>query len=276
MKRTYSLDDLALFVAVADSGGLAGAARATGSSVPTLSRRMTRLETDIGQRLFARGPRGYSLTGAGRALLAEADGLRGINARVSRFADRDRAVPVRITAGHWTSMFLARTLPQHWSVDANWRPEFLPGNAYVDIARREADIGIRNRRPDQPWLAGRMTWQVAFAPFSARADIQGFVAIHDSANLTRSEIWLRENHPEEIVAQAATARLAADMAIAGMGQVVLPTFIAPFLPELQRSGPDIDALALEEWLVSHHEARHDPPIRAALDAIGTILTNRPR
>lgn len=274
MKRTYSLDDLALFVAIADAGGLAGAARTSGSSVPTLSRRMSRLESDIGQKLFVRGARGYSLTGAGRDLLDETEGLRGISARVSRFADRERAVPVRITAGHWTSMFLARSLPRFWTQEAAWRPEFLPGNAYVDIARREADIGVRNRRPDQPWLAGRMTSQVNFAPFALNPQVSGFIAIHDSANLTRSERWLLENRADEIVARAATARLAADMAIAGMGQVVLPVFVAHLIPELQQTEPEIEALRLDEWLVSHHEARHDPPIRAALDAIGAILTNR--
>ena len=34
-------------------------------------------------------------------------------------------------------------------------PEFLACNANVDIARREADIGVRNRRPEQGWLAGQ-------------------------------------------------------------------------------------------------------------------------
>ena len=158
MKRSLSLDDLELFVAVADAGGLGGAARATGTSAPTLSRRMAELERRAEARLFERGPRGYALTSEGRALLEEAEGLRALAARLARWGSGARSAPrVRITAGSWTARRLARGIGAVWAPGAGWMPEFLASNATVDIARREADIGIRNRRPDQPWLAGRRT-----------------------------------------------------------------------------------------------------------------------
>ena len=56
------LDDLALFLAVADTGGLAAAARMTGVPLPTLSRRMAELERRTARRLFLRGKKGYALT----------------------------------------------------------------------------------------------------------------------------------------------------------------------------------------------------------------------
>ena len=268
------MDDLALFVAVADAGGLAGAARATGTSAPTLSRRMTRLEGDLGQKLFERGPRGYGLTGAGRLLLAEAEGLRDISARVRHFAARARNVPVRITAGHWTSMFIARNLSQEWSPDAGWRPEFLAATAFVDIARREADIGIRTKRPDQPWMARRQTRMIELAPYGRSASATGFIAISGPAAKMRSQRWIAENHTDAIVATVSSQHLACEMAIGGIGQVILPRFIAPFFPKLTQTGPVIEELTQPEWLVSHHDARHDPPVRAALDAIGAILDGR--
>ncbi|MEM9320058.1 MAG: LysR family transcriptional regulator [Pseudomonadota bacterium] len=271
MEQSIALDDLALFVAVADAGGLAGAARASGTSVPTLSRRMARLESAIGRKLFERGARGYSLTGAGRALLAEIEGVREISAKARRFAARRRDVPVRITAGHWTSMYLARDLPAHLQRDGGWRPEFVTASAYVDIARREADIGIRLRRPDQPWLAGRRMREVEFAPFGRSSAATGFIGQSEETPSTRSEAWLRDQHPDQIVATVSTPRLACDLAIGGLGQVILPRFIAPLFPELVQTGPTIAALTQHEWLVSHHDARHDPPIRAALDAIGALL-----
>lgn len=269
MKRTCSLDDLALFVAVADAGGLAGAARVTGSSVPTLSRRMTRMETDLGQRLFLRGARGYSLTGAGRTLLAEAEGVRDLAARIGRFADQEKAVTVRITAGEWTSMFLARHLPQVWSVDAPWRPSFQASSAFVDIARREADIGIRSTRPDQLWMAGRQTRMIEMAVYASAPEVHGFITVADSE--MRSQRWIRAEYGTEIVTEVSGQRLAVDLAVTGLGKVVLPRFVAPLFPGLRQVGPVIDELTQPEWLVSHHDARHDPPIRAALDAIGALL-----
>lgn len=52
--------------------------------------------------------------------------------------------------------------------ESPWRPALLASNTNVDIARREADIGIRNRRPDQSWLAGRKLAPITYAEYTAR------------------------------------------------------------------------------------------------------------
>ncbi|WP_066701517.1 helix-turn-helix domain-containing protein [Celeribacter ethanolicus] len=85
MKDRPKLDDYALFLAVADAGGLSGAEKATGTSLPTLSRRMAELERSLGKRLFERGNRGYTLTAESRALLQEAEPLRDAVRRLARF-----------------------------------------------------------------------------------------------------------------------------------------------------------------------------------------------
>jgi DNA-binding transcriptional LysR family regulator len=275
MKRSLSLDDVELFVAVADAGGLGGAARATGVSAPTLSRRMAELERRAGARLFERGPRGYALTSEGRALLEEAEGLRAVVARLGRWSGGARRVPrVRITAGSFTSRMLARGIGAVWAPGDGWMPEFLASNATVDIARREADIGIRNRRPDQPWLAGRRTGEVSYAIYAASPGATGYVALAEGIATTPSQRWLTANHAGEIVTTASDARLMLDLARAGFGRIVLPTFAGDGEPGLTRISGPIDGLGHEEWLVSHHDARHDPPVRRALDAVHRLLTGR--
>jgi DNA-binding transcriptional LysR family regulator len=275
MKRSLSLDDVELFVAVADAGGLGGAARVTGVSAPTLSRRMVELERRAEARLFERGPRGYALTSEGRALLEEAEGLRAVAARLGRWAGGARRVPrVRITAGTFTSRMLARGIGAVWAPGDGWMPEFLASNATVDIARREADIGIRNRRPDQPWLAGRRTGEVVYAVYAASPDVTGYVALAEGIATTPSQRWLAANHAGEIVTTASDARLMLDLACAGFGRIVLPTFAGDGEPGLARVSGPIDGLGHEEWLVSHHDARHDPPVRRALDAVHRLLTGR--
>ncbi|KEP68357.1 LysR family transcriptional regulator [Thioclava dalianensis] len=271
MKEDASLDDLALFLAVAEAGGLSGAARATGASVPTLSRRMTALEAQLGIKLFARGKRGYALSARGRELAGELAELHALRARVRRFALRDSQARVRVTAGQWTSRFIALNIAQVWTPESLWLPEFVASNADADIARREVDIGIRNRRPTQSWLAGRKTIHLRYAPFARAQGIDGFVTLQSAQATTPSERWLRATHPERIVTTANSARLALDLARAGIGQIILPVFAATGYPDLVQSGPDIEALAHDEWLVSHHDARHDPPIRAALDALYQLL-----
>ncbi|WP_428635235.1 LysR family transcriptional regulator [Sedimenticola sp.] len=67
------LNALELFVVSARSGSLSEAARRTGIPLPTLSRKVRRLEDDIGMRLLERGPTGLVLTQLGTRLLAEVE-----------------------------------------------------------------------------------------------------------------------------------------------------------------------------------------------------------
>ncbi|MBA8881881.1 LysR substrate-binding domain-containing protein [Phyllobacterium myrsinacearum] len=59
------LEDLRIFVEVADAGGVSSAAIRLGISKSMVSRRITRLEGELGAQLFARTTRGIALTEAG-------------------------------------------------------------------------------------------------------------------------------------------------------------------------------------------------------------------
>ena len=172
-----SLDDIALFLAVCEAGGLAGAVARTGASAPTLSRRMTVLERQAGQRLFQRGNQGYALTSAGRELYEESQGLSRLRHRLQSWMQAAPHPQVRITAGTWTSRWLVQNLSAYWSQSDPWVPAFLSNNAAMDIARREADVGIRNRAPEQSWLAGRRLRDIRFAEFASTPDVKGYVTL---------------------------------------------------------------------------------------------------
>ena len=59
------IEDLHTFVEVADAGGVSPAARRLGVSKSIVSRRLVRLEADLGIQLLARTTRGAALTEAG-------------------------------------------------------------------------------------------------------------------------------------------------------------------------------------------------------------------
>jgi DNA-binding transcriptional LysR family regulator len=59
------IEDLRSFVEIADSGGISSAARRLGLSKSIVSRRLSRLEADLGVQLLARNTHGASLTEAG-------------------------------------------------------------------------------------------------------------------------------------------------------------------------------------------------------------------
>ncbi len=271
-------DDLALFAEVARKGSLTAAAEQGGSSVATLSRRMKALEASIGRPLFLHGRHGYALTTEGRELLRRTERMEAAAADITEWRDRPKGKHrVRISAGTWTAMMLAQHLDDFWKPECDWVPEFLQCELDMDIARREIDIGIRNRRPDQPWLAGRQTAQVHFAVYGRSADVPGWIGAAGDRAATPSARWIEAHYSDDIVTRANEAQLGMAMAQAGVGRIVLPTFIGEKASDLIRLSDPIEDLNSEQWLVCHHEGRHDPAIRQALTALARFLRseNRP-
>lgn len=264
--------DFGLFAAVARAGSLAGAARETGLSQATLSRRMTALEQRLGRRLFVHGANGYTPTTEGRELLERAKKMEAAARDIAHWNAAQSGPPrVRISAGTWTTDYLARRVPLFWTPRDRWQPEFVNCNMDLDIERREVDIGVRNRRPTHPWLAGRRTSTVSHAAYASNDGIEGWIGPSDDTSTLPSEAWTLANHGADIVAVSNDPQVRAALACAGVGRVVLPTFAGDTIPGLTRVSDIIEALTSEEWLVCHQDTRHDPPIRAALDALANMM-----
>ena len=82
-ERTLDIEDLRTFVEVADAGGVTPAAFRLGISKSMVSRRLARLEADLGAQLLSRTTRGTALTEAGTT-------FRDYAARISAEIDAAR------------------------------------------------------------------------------------------------------------------------------------------------------------------------------------------
>ncbi|MCL3882408.1 LysR family transcriptional regulator [Marivita sp. GX14005] len=275
MKAGPDWNDLAYFSAIAQHGGLARASAELGISAATLSRRMKAFEADLGRRLFRHGAEGYALTRDGEALVQKTRGMEAAARQITQWRDAaDGPVCVRISAGTWTALDLAERLPEYWRESAPWVPEFVYCDLDLDIARREIDIGVRNRRPEQPWVARQQIGWVDYAVYGANSTVTGWIGPSWGAPATPSSRWITENHGSGIVTKANSPHLACTLARAGVGRVVLPMFIGSRMDGLVRLSDPIAALRSEQWLVSHHDTRREEPVRAALDAIAGYLARR--
>ena len=147
-------DDLSAFLAVARTGGLSAAARETGASAPTLGRRMRALERALGRELFVRRTHGYDLTDAGRAMVHELEGVAGRIERITARPAGDALPLVKLSAGTWTTLVLVRRSLELAGDPPDLRIRFLAAEDILSIGRREAAIGIRNRRPTEGGARG--------------------------------------------------------------------------------------------------------------------------
>lgn len=272
-----SWDELRLFLAVARLGGLSAAAAKTGLSPATLGRRMAALEAGIGTALFERSPKGYRTTPAGEDLLERAAEVEAAMARLERWRQGSvGARVVRISAGAWTSAFLAAQVGALWQADDPFQIELVTAAARVDIGRRAADLGIRNARPTERWLAARRIGRVAFALYSGRRLINGvaaglFVGVSGEGAETPSGRWLRARHEDRIAARGNDPMSVRELAAAGAGLAVLPCFIGDGDARLVRVAAPIAELASEQWLVMHHEGRHEPAVRTVGERIAALM-----
>lgn len=116
----------------------------------TLSRRIARLERDMGESLFVKSPQGYVLTGAGQRLLDQAgraeDALSQI--QISR-TEQALSGTIRIGAPDGCANFLlpqvcARLQAEHPDLEI----QILALPRVVNLSRREADLAITVSPPD--------------------------------------------------------------------------------------------------------------------------------
>ena len=166
-----SWDDARLFLAVAESKSLSAAARQLHAAQPTLSRRIARLEAQIGEPLFARSVAGVTLTGHGERLLEPARRMAQWAAELGRAAAARSTAPsgvVRVTAPPGIASellapfaaILRRALP-------SVRLEVISTVRYLDLVRREADLALRFDRPPRRDLVAVAQADLVAAAFAS-------------------------------------------------------------------------------------------------------------
>lgn len=270
-EKTYGgvrWDDLAAFLVVARAGGLSGAARSLGSSAPTLGRRMHALERAVGRELFLRRTHGYDLTDAGRELQRELESVAGKIERATARTVRDALPLVKLSAGTWTSKHLVRHLRALAGDPPDTRFRFLAAEDILSISRREAVIGIRNQRPTVPGLAGRKLNRVQFATYALPDAPRHWIRVGVD---TPSARWVAAREDVGNAHEVSHPQMALDMALLGLGHVVLPTFIGDSETALARVGGPIEELSHDQWLVTHDDDRSLPEVRRAIDRVVVVL-----
>lgn len=146
---SVDLEGLRTFIAVAEAGGLTAATGRLGRTVPALSRRIARLEAQIGVTLFDRSTRDFRLTRAGNALLESSrrvlDDLNGAVAVIRAQEETTRREITIAAFGTISYFLLPRTIlafQERFPATRIHIRELSSPEVIDAVARRAADLGL--------------------------------------------------------------------------------------------------------------------------------------
>lgn len=238
---TLDIEELRTFVEVADAGGVSPAARRLGLAKSIVSRRLARLEADLGVQLLARTTRGAALTDAGATFrdhaaraCAEIDAARDAILPTGDLRGRLRiAAPLSFGPTHFASV-LAQLALRHPRLHVHTAYS----DRFVDIVAEGFDCAIRvGYLPDSNLVArcvgpihGKLVASPAYVQAHGAPETPQDLVAHE-ALMQGTESWqfMQDGqaitvHPRgRFKADNGTALIAA--AIAGLGIAWLPDAI---------------------------------------------------
>ncbi|MGG7939848.1 LysR family transcriptional regulator [Klebsiella aerogenes] len=277
MKADFNWDDTRIFLAVARSGTLSGAAETMDMGIATLSRRLDRLEKSLAVPLFSRHQSGYRLTDDGEALLARAEALEHAGLAFGETARLQGNVAglVRLaTSDNLAAYFILPSLNGLMEKYPDLRVEVLSGVQSVNLHRRDADLAIRMVKPESGNLTLKRLGKVGFGLYSAdtgqagstdiafnHAQYIGWPESHQHLPAARWITRTLRGRPCRVEANTLLAQLSA--VSAGLGLGVLPHFMARE-NGLQCVNADI-GVDQTLWLVMHSDLAHSRRVRVVAD-----------
>jgi len=288
-------DQVRVFLAVARAGQLSGAASRLGLDVSTVSRRLDRLEADLGGvHLFDRTRDGTVPTHAAEALLPAAEEMERALGRFAQAADSVETLPegvVRLTVppgvadafvAPWLAVFHARYPRVTIELDASI--------GYADLTRREADLALRATRPRGGDLIAVRLIQTRSIPVTSPAyaeelgrvkqwsDARWITWGTDLMHIPTGR-WMTEQL-KGVTPVLRTSHFGSQLAAAAAGLGVMLASepfcqVRPLVPvkHARALQPSWDALPVEDlWLVGHRALRDVPRVAALWDFLVERLT----
>ncbi len=243
----FDFEAWALFVAVAEQGSLAGAARAQGLSVPTVSRAIARLEARLGASLFHRSSRRLSLSAMGADALPEAQALVAAAGQMEeRLAEASAAPAGRIKLAaplDFGRTYLAPLLPAFLARYPGVSVDLHLDDARIDIIASGHDLVLRIGQLADSSLIARRLCTVRRLPVASPAYLERFgrpahpadLARHQCliySNTTPPDVWrFTSSDGQDVSATVGGALLANNggalgpAALAGLGIALQPEFL---------------------------------------------------
>lgn len=273
-------DDMRVFLAVARTESLSGAAPILKMDPATLGRRIARLERSLGATLFVKSPQGYALTDLGERMrdrAAEAEAQLVLARDEGQGASAALTGQIRIGAPDGAANFL---LPQVCAAIQAQNPaleiQILALPRVVNLSRREADMAITVSPP----AAGRLTVQRITDYKLHLATRSDGPALLDRADLAKRAVvgyipdMIFDKELDYLGDLGAKGVQMASNSVAVQLQMLRHTgvgivhdFALPFAPELRRVLVDDISLTRSFYMVRHTSDRQSDRLNRVAAAV---------
>ncbi|WP_294931113.1 LysR family transcriptional regulator [uncultured Paracoccus sp.] len=280
-------DDARVFLAIARSGSLSGAAASLGNGLATVSRRIERLEAALGLALFSRHQNGYRLTDDGAALLERAEALEQAaeafaegSAAQTEIAGRVRLATAETLANH----LIIPALPELTDHYPDLSLEVVTDVQTVNLHRRDADLAIRMVKPQRGNVTIRRLGTLGYGLYASRGYMGRRMPRHEDARFDSDPLvgWC-ETYGHLPAAQwvermlrgrapvLTTTTLSAQVSatVAGVGLAVLPHFIARQNDLVCLQGD----LGIDQgiWLAIHADLAQSRRVRVVAEFFASLI-----
>jgi DNA-binding transcriptional LysR family regulator len=278
------------FLVTAEEGSLSAAARALGLAQPTLGRQVDALEQELGVVLFERVGRGLRLTPAGHELIGHVRAMGDAASRLSMSAfGQNEAMTgtVSIAASNaYAGLLLPPILEKLRAAEPRITIELVVSNSPSDLLRREADIALRNFRPEEPDLVARKIREARARLYGSTAYLDSLAPIDAAQDLARASFIA----PGEVgmmlaifnrqgfgLTEANFPLICGDFLVMwemvkrGMGLGMIDDRIGDAEPGVRRALPGLAPLDFPVWLVAHREIHRNRRLRFVFDFLADGL-----
>ena len=266
-------DDLRLFLAVARTGSISGAARQLDVQHSTVSRRMRKLEGQLGARLIERTKGGYTLTPAGQNVMQASNRIEtevlGVDAAVLG-VDADLVGPLKVTAiNNMASTVLMPMFASFSQAYPQIDLHIIVSNLDSSLAQREADVALRLTNSPTDSLIGKRMVTVASTIYGSR---EYLAQLHEQNAPPKwigvnccsfHKSWTRHACGEQAHNFYSDDTLLTLAAIKqGLGVSYLPCFMGDADPLLQRYCEPDPSHNLGLWILNHPDLKHTARVLA--------------
>ncbi|WP_434387241.1 LysR family transcriptional regulator [Melittangium boletus] len=278
-------DDLRVLLALHRHGSLLAAGRALGVSTSTAARRIEALEKALGRPLVHRSSAGTSVEPEALELIRLAEQLElGLLAVRRDEGDEGMAGTVRLSLSDGFLRPVTQVLATLRRLHPALHFELSAETRLVDLARREADIGIRNSRSTSPVLIQKHLGAVRLGLYAApsyierrlrdgrlrredmaRHDFLGFDV--DLDKLPQAQ-WLAAQGAKRFVFRSNSYFALLEAAEQGQGILVLSAALSSPLVRLET---DVELPEVSVYLAFHRELRQVKRVRVVVDALEAAI-----